>query len=106
MTTKAIILAALVLAGCGAQSVEKPIQAKFDAGGRPCRYTEWRQVVTVSCDPPKPGFGDVEVFPPVVAPKDHDDGSMVGVFQDLLDLKIFQPTFIEGSGLTLFGGGG
>ena len=100
------LLIMVFAAGCST-AVEKPVQAKFDAGGRPCRYTEWRQVVTVSCDPPtRPWDGDVEVFPPVVAPKDHDDGSMIGIFQDLLDLKIFQPTFIEGSGLTLFGGGG
>lgn len=99
-------LALVVLFGCAAQMPEQPVQVPFDAGGRYCRYTEWRQVVTLSCDSPKPNVGPVEVFQPVVAPKEHDDGSVIGVFQDLLDLKIFQPTFIEGSGLTLFGGGG
>ena len=94
-----------LLLGCATQP-EKVAQADFDAGGRPCRYSEWHQVVTVSCDPEKPFHGDVLVFPPVVAPKEHENGTMLSVFQDLLDLKIFQPTLIEGSGVTLFGGGG
>ena len=105
-TIYALISAFLVL-GCAARQVEKPVHADFDAGGRPCKFSEWRKVIVVSCDPPtRPWDGDVEVFPPIAAPAEHEEGTMLSVFQDLLDLKILQPTLIEGSGLTLFGGGG
>jgi hypothetical protein len=85
----------IFLMGCAAST---PVRTPFDAGGRPCFFTEYKHVVVVSCDP-----GKAEVFPPITVGS-SDDGTMFGVFQDILDLKIFQPTLIEG--VSIFGGGG
>lgn len=76
----------IFLLGCAAAVQHQD----FDAGGRQCRFTKAYGVVALSCDP-----GDAEVFPPVASPNDGD-GTMIGVFQDILDLKIFQPTLVEG----------
>lgn len=93
-----MVIMAFVLVGCGVY--DSSPQVEYVAGDRHCLITKVSGTISKDCSP-----GTWTTYQPVAA-SDKDDGTALSLFQDVLDLKIFQPTFIEGSGLTLFGGAG
>lgn len=93
-----VMVMTIGLMGCGVYNSSP--QVEYVAGDRHCLITKVSGTVSKDCSP-----GTWTTYQPVPA-SDKDEGTALSLFQDFLDLKIFQPTFIEGSGLTLFGGAG